>query len=166
MDWLRLKIINIPRLKKISPIIAVLIIFGASIVMLTAIFLISGESGSKGRRIVKVNGQEINVEIASTPEQQYQGLSDRREICAACGLLFVFPDAGIKSFVMRNMNFPLDIIFIDNGTIKNIAANLKPEGSEPKNIYESAGAANQVLEVNGGYCEKYNIKPGDKIILE
>ncbi|MFA6194303.1 MAG: DUF192 domain-containing protein [Patescibacteria group bacterium] len=113
--------------------------------------------------IVMINQQEIKVEIASTPEEQYQGLSGRKSICADCGLLFNFSDFGPKTFVMRNMKFPLDIIFINDGVIKNIAANLVPEGSAPKNFYESDGPADQVLEVNGGYCEKYNIKSGDRI---
>ncbi|MDP2944512.1 MAG: DUF192 domain-containing protein, partial [bacterium] len=64
------------------------------------------------------------------------------------------------------MEFPLDIIFIEGGIIKNIAANLEPEGNNPTRIYESDGPADQVLEVNGGYCQKYNIRPGDKVSLE
>lgn len=114
-------------------------------------------------RVAVINRQEIKIEMASTPEQQYQGLSGRKEICADCGMLFDFSESGPKTFVMRNMRFPLDIVFIDNGVIKNIAANLEPEGGAPKNFYKSAGAADQVLEVNGGYCAKYDIKPGDKI---
>lgn len=118
------------------------------------------------RIIVKIGQQEIKAEVASTPARHYQGLSGREAICADCGMLFDFSDYGPKSFVMRNMKFPLDIIFIDDGIIRNIAANLQPEGANPQRIYESGGAANQVLEVNGGYCEKYNIKPGDKIWIK
>ncbi len=115
---------------------------------------------------LKINQQEIKVEIASTLKQQYRGLSGRKSICAACGMLFNFSDSGVRSFVMRDMEFSLDMIFIENGIIKNIAANLEPEGNNPTHIYESDGPADQVLEVNGGYCQKYNIKPGDRIQLE
>ena len=45
---------------------------------------------------------------------------------------------------MRNMNFPLDILFIDDDKIINIAADLPPEGSEPVNIYVSGAAVNYV----------------------
>jgi len=112
---------------------------------------------------VQIGNQDLEVEVASTFSQQYQGLSGREAICADCGMLFNFSDYGPKSFVMRNMKFPLDIIFIDNGVIKNIAANLPPEGDRPAMIYQSAGAANQVLEVNGGYCAAHNIQAGDFI---
>lgn len=122
--------------------------------------------GQNHGRIAMINQREITIETAVTPEQQYQGLSGREAICADCGMLFDFSESGPKTFVMRNMRFPLDIIFIDNGVIKNIAANLEPEDSAPRNFYESTGAADQVLEVNGGYCAKYDIKPGDKIWIK
>jgi len=111
----------------------------------------------------RINGRKLALEIASTPSRQYRGLSNRDSLCADCGMLFNFTDSGQKSFVMRDMRFPLDIIFIDNGVIKNIAADLPPEGDRPSQIYQSAGAADQVLELNGGYCARYNIRAGDRI---
>lgn len=116
--------------------------------------------------VLKINRQEIKVEIVSTSKQQYRGLSGRKSICADCGMLFNFSDVGVRSFVMRDMEFPLDIIFIENGIIRNIAANLEPEGNSPTRIYESDGSVDQVLEVNGGYCQKNNIQPGDRVGLE
>jgi len=110
-----------------------------------------------------LNGQIINVELASTDREQYQGLSDRDSLCAECGMYFEFPYKDKLNFVMRDMRFPLDIIFINDDTILNIAANLAPEGSKTKNIYSSVSDANRVLEVNAGYCQKHGIKAGDKI---
>ena len=160
----------------IMPIL-VLAVSGGLVTILMAIFLAvsgndpSSKAASADNReeryaVVQVNRRELKVEIASDFKEQYQGLSNRSAICADCGMLFVFPDSGVKSFVMRRMEFPLDIIFIDNGVIRNIAANLEPEGAAPQNIYESAGPADQVLEVNGGYCERHDIKPGDKVSVK
>jgi len=128
--------------------------------------VVQADNNSGRQAIVRINQQEIQVEIASTLDRQYRGLSGRESICADCGLLFNFSDSEVRSFVMRDMEFPLDIIFIEDGVIKNIAAALKPEGSKPTRIYASTGSVDQVLEVNGGYCERYNIKPGDSIRLE
>jgi len=118
------------------------------------------------RRIstIKINQQIIKAEIVSNASDQYSGLSNRVSLCADCGMLFVFPDKQDREFVMRNMNFPLDIIFLDNGKIINIAANLKPEGNSPVTRYKSLAPANQVLELNGGYSEKYGVKAGDMVI--
>ncbi len=113
---------------------------------------------------IKIKGQVIKAEESSSALDQYLGLSNRPSLCADCGMIFIFPEKQEREFVMRNMNFPLDIIFLDDGKIINIAANLKPEGDYPVNRYKSSAPANRVLELNGGYSEKYGLKAGDTII--
>lgn len=112
---------------------------------------------------LSINDKKINIDIAFSDNDQYRGLSDRESLCGDCGMLFHFSDYNQRAFVMRNMKFPLDIIFINDNKIINIASNLAPEGDNPASIYYSEGKANDVLELNGGYCEKNNIKVGDKI---
>ncbi len=114
---------------------------------------------------VKVNDQVIKVELANQPSDWYQGLSNRAKLCADCGLLFNFPDKQIREFVMRQMKFPLDIIFINDQQIIKIAANLPPEDEQAQIIYSSEQLANQVLEVNANYCQRHGIKVGDIISI-
>lgn len=116
-------------------------------------------------KFISINDQIIKVEVANTPESRYEGLSGRENLCADCGMLFVFPDKSVRTFVMRNMNFPLDIIWIDGDEIKKISKNLPLEGAQPAVKYSSDAPIDYVLEVNGGFCENYEIKVGDKIIL-
>ena len=152
------------RLKLLA--IAIMIIIVVAIAAFGIFAEVASEKApAKQEAVVAVGGHELQVEMVSTPKQQYQGLSGRTSLCPDCGMLFVFADSGPKSFVMRDMAFPLDIIFIESGVIKSIAANLAPEGHEPKNIYSSTGASDQVLEVNAGYCAKYGIEPGAKVII-
>lgn len=113
---------------------------------------------------VKINDVIVEVEIAATEAETYRGLSWRENLCESCGMLFMFPEKTKLDFVMRNMNFPLDIIFADDDKIVKIYKNLPPEGSEPKAVYNSGRPANNVLEVNGGFADLNNIKIGDKII--
>lgn len=113
---------------------------------------------------VIINDKIVNVEIANTAEKHYQGLSNRKNLCDNCGMLFIFPDKKERTFVMRNMNFPLDIIWIDDDKIVKIDKNLLPEGENPVNNYSPDIPVNYVLEVNGGFADKNNIKTGDKII--
>lgn len=115
------------------------------------------------KRSVRIRSAVINVEIADTPWEQYQGLSNRSSLCANCGMLFIFPDRKIREFVMRDMKFSLDIIYISNGEIIKIDHNLAPEGSQPQNIYNSGSAADKVLELRGGFCEENGIRVGDSI---
>jgi uncharacterized membrane protein (UPF0127 family) len=112
---------------------------------------------------LKIGTQAVNIELAENDQQWYQGLSNRDSLGADSGMYFIFPDKNKLDFVMRNMRFPLDIIFINDDKILNIAENLAPEGSETKNIYSSNGEANRVLEVNAGFCQMHGIKGGDSI---
>jgi hypothetical protein len=110
-----------------------------------------------------ISEKKIKVEIASTPEAHYRGLSNREQLCPDCGMFFIFPDKQIRSFVMREMNFPLDIVFINSGEIVKIAADARPE-SYPAVAYSSSEPVDAVLELNAGYCSEKNIKIGDKIL--
>lgn len=115
---------------------------------------------------VVINDKIVNVEIADTAEKHYKGLSNRENLCDDCGMFFVFPDKKERTFVMRNMNFPLDIIWIDGDKIIKIDKNLMPEKENPQNIYNSGAPVNYVLEVNSGFCNGNNIKTGDKIFIK
>jgi len=108
---------------------------------------------------------KITVELAQNDAAQYQGLSNRKSLCQTCGLLFVWPDYEIRNFVMRNMNFPLDIIFIADNKIMEIDSNLWPEGDSPQNIYSSDVPVNYVLEINGGLTDRYGIMVGDEVTV-
>jgi uncharacterized membrane protein (UPF0127 family) len=110
---------------------------------------------------VKINDRMIKAEVTTKPAAMYRGLSGRHSLCADCGLLFNFSDRAARQFVMRDMEFPLDIIFIGGGRIIKIAANLPPAGTPPEIIYNSDGPADQVLEVNAGYAAASGIKIGD-----
>lgn len=67
------------------------------------------------------------VEVVSTPADMQQGLSGRKSLLPRQGMLFVFPSLGKQSMWMPNMNFPLDIVWIDDSkTIVKIEENATP----------------------------------------
>jgi hypothetical protein len=138
-------------------------------IILVVIFLISiffftaRPAAAPLQAIVEINSRIIDVEIASTPREFYRGLSGREALCPNCGMLFVFPDKKERGFVMREMNFPLDIIFIADSRIIKIAEKLPPAGKNPTEVYRSGAPADQVLEVNAGYADKYDFKIGDAV---
>ena len=112
---------------------------------------------------VKIGKNKIDVEIVDTEEARGQGLSGRESLGENDGMLFIFDDQNIAKFWMKDMNFPLDMIWINGNKIVNITKNVPPEGAEPDNIYSSDYPIDVVLEVNGGYCDKHNIQEGDYI---
>lgn len=135
------------------------------VVCLIAIYRIIPAGGKNRELLVAIGGQEIKVETATTEAEKYLGLSGRDSLCQDCGMLFVFPDQAEREFVMRDMKFPLDIIFINQGKIIKIATNLSPSGDSPLISYGSGQPADQVLEVNAGVAALNNWKEGDEVIV-
>jgi hypothetical protein len=126
------------------------------VVVLFFIFL----NWSKKESSVYISGKQLTVEIADNPSERYLGLSSRKNLLEDHGLLFIFSDYAKRRFVMRDMNFPLDIIFIKDGVVKEIKADCPPEGNNPLVIYESKDDINMVLEVPASYAKKNNIVIG------
>lgn len=126
------------------------------------VLILSACSKSK-ENSVTINNKIIKVEIADTIETQFRGLSNKEELCADCGMLFVLPDKKVRTFVMRDMNFPLDFIWIDDDKIVKIDKDAKPEGSNPVIRYLSDVPVNYVLEVNAGFCNKNGVNVGDAV---
>ena len=103
----------------------------------------------------------IDIEIADNEQKTAQGLMYRNAMPRNAGMLFLMPREDIQSFWMRNTYIPLDMIFVNsNKEIVTIHANTTPMN---ENSYISKAPALYVVEVNAGYCNKNNIKEGDKI---
>lgn len=126
---------------------------------------------SKEKKItptVKINQQLILVEIADTAEEQRKGLSGRQSLCPECGMLFIFNEKQRPSFWMKDMLFPIDIIWINENIIVGIDANLpvEPAVNGQFKYYQAPGAITSVLEVNAGFTTRHNIRKGDGIKFE
>ncbi len=114
---------------------------------------------------VVIDDVKIKVEIADDAAEMAQGLSDRKSLGENHGMLFVFDKPGTPAFWMKDMNFPLDIIWIQGDTIVDIAPNLPPLAGDFVSTYSPRVPANYVLEVNAGFAEKHGIKIGDEVDL-
>lgn len=112
---------------------------------------------------VTIGGNKFKVELSDTAEKRQKGLGERENICKSCGMLFVFPEPGNYSFWMKDMKFPLDIIWVSNGKIMYIAKNISPGF---KGIINPSLPADKVLEINAGLCDKYGIKEGNKVSIK
>lgn len=112
---------------------------------------------------VKINGVELKVEIAKTPGAQALGLSGRAELCQNCGLLFIFPDYQIRSFWMKDVNFPLDIIWLKDKEIVGLEENIPILTNNQITTINSPEEINKVLEVNAGWAKDNNVGVGDKV---
>ena len=104
----------------------------------------------------------LHIETANTPFKRALGLMYRKNLDNDCGMLFVFPSESSRSFWMKDTHIPLSIAYItSNGIITNIE-NMEPLSTDG---VKSKGPCKYALEVNQGWFESQNIKPGDRVIL-
>jgi len=120
--------------------------------------------------VITVNGTKINIFLAQTPEQRSEGLSKTESLKENEGMLFVFDKKDTKpSFWMKNMLFPIDIIWINDKKVIQIDTNVPvPPKDTPDNKLETYSPTTEidyVLEVNAGFCKDNNIKLGSKVDL-
>ncbi|OHB17739.1 MAG: hypothetical protein A2749_01730 [Parcubacteria group bacterium RIFCSPHIGHO2_01_FULL_45_26] len=104
----------------------------------------------------------LTFEVADNPEEQAMGLSGRKFMPPDHGMLFVFPTPTKPGFWMKDMLFPLDIIWLDrNWEITQINEDVSPE-TYPK-IYQSATIIKYVLELNAGVAKSLDLRVGGKV---
>jgi len=112
---------------------------------------------------IKTGSITLPVDIADDSCKQTLGLSGKASLNND-GMLFIFENAGNYGFWMKDMNFPLDIIWINsNFEIVGIEKDLYPE-TFPK-LFGQNYFAKYVLEISAGNSQKNNINIGDKIIF-
>ncbi len=104
----------------------------------------------------------VTVEVARSSAEQIRGLSRRPNLKPSHGMLFVYDRPQPVSIWMKDMRFPLDILWIRGGRIVKIekrAPPLDPHG--PERIYTAT--ADQVLEVPAGFSDRERIHLGDTV---
>jgi uncharacterized membrane protein (UPF0127 family) len=123
-------------------------------------------SGTYRQVNVTVNGIELVADVAATNEQMTKGLSVRDALADNEAMLFVFDTAQEHSFWMKNMKFPIDIIWLDSDkTVVHIEHNLQPCSFDAFcPTYKPANnSALYVLETVAGFAEKHGIVEGTKV---
>jgi uncharacterized membrane protein (UPF0127 family) len=103
----------------------------------------------------------IEAAIADTDLKRSEGLMNVRNMPADKGMIFLFDDEAPRSFWMANTPLPLDIIFVDaNWEIIRIHQSA-PAFTERN--FESGAPAKYVVEVNGGFTMRHDIREGMRI---
>lgn len=106
----------------------------------------------------------LRAEIADSDIERSQGLMFRENLAEGKGMLFIFEEENDHGFWMKNMRFPLDIIWIGaNKKVVDIIKEAFPCQREPCISYAPEAKAKYVLEVPAGFIENNNIGIGDKI---
>lgn len=110
------------------------------------------------------NEVSLNLEVAKTPLEKSKGLMYRDELDSFSGMYFPYLEGREVAFWMKNMNFPLDLIYLDkDGTVLKIHKNVNPCQEQNCARYLSDGKVYGVIEVNAEFTAVHNVKIGDNV---
>ena len=115
---------------------------------------------------IELGGKRLEVLVADTIGHQHIGLGKRDDLGVYGGMLFIHSEAKKYGIVMRDMRFPIDIVWLNNGEVIDIAPNVPTEPGVPESqlrVYYPRKSATAVLELPAGWTEKNRVKIGDVV---
>ncbi len=102
------------------------------------------------------------LDIADTPAKQTLGLGKRVDLRPDQGMVFTYEEPGRRCFWMKDMGFPIDIIWLDSDQrVVSIRSEVRPE-TYPE-TFCPANAAQYVVELYPGVAVTAGLKAGDKL---
>ena len=112
--------------------------------------------------VLRLAGTNYQLTIASTPAARQSGLGGRPAMSQTSGMLFVFDKPAVECFWMKDMQFPLDIIWINSEKqVVHVEQQVTPE-TYPKTFCPST-AAKYVIELRAGEAAKRHVTIGQKL---
>ncbi len=117
-------------------------------------------------KVTFFNGEgyvNVLVAVADDADERSAGLMGKT-LAPGEGMLFVFEESIPRTFWMKDMLIPLDIIFLDETfTVNEIKENTPPCDKSPCATYPTNKAAMYVVEVEAGFAKEHNLFPGVKM---
>lgn len=118
--------------------------------------------GTAGNIALSFGDTVVRVELATTSAARARGLSGRSVLAEGEGLLFVFPQEDRHAFWMKDMYFPIDILWLSSeGRVLSLAAQVRPD-SYPAS-FRPPVPARYVLELPGGYAQAHDVGEGSSV---
>jgi uncharacterized membrane protein (UPF0127 family) len=123
----------------------------------------SGAQARPGAATLVVGKIRFDLRLATTPDQQAQGLSGIKSMPDTSGMLFVFPKTAEECFWMKGMHFALDIVWLSAGDeVLLVDHNLSPR-TYPMSFCTHA---RYVIELVAGQARAAGITVGRTLTIE
>jgi len=123
---------------------------------------------SDEREELIVHDTIFKLDIADTSQLITKGLGERESLADNEGMWFIFNNSKVRTFWMKGMLIPIDIIWINEDRVIGFEENVQPEpGVSIMKLkkYVSPGPADRVLEVNAGTVERIGIAVHDRALV-
>lgn len=115
------------------------------------------------RPTAQIRDHKFYLLTAKSDKDKQVGLSKYKKIEDDKGMVFVFEKPGLYPFWMKDMKFPIDIIYINQNRIVTIYKNLPKDNLT---IYSPTQSADKVLEINANLSDKYSFAVGDSVTFK
>lgn len=141
------------------------LILGAAVVIFLLLILLTFIFSRKSTKVT-VEGQTFSVKVAKTDKEKQIGLSDTKKLDKNKGMLFVFDNPDYYAFWMKNMKFPIDIIYINGDKVTYVVHDAPAPTDSNLPIYQPNEKSDKVLEINSGLSKTYDIKAGSPVKIQ
>jgi len=134
---------------------------------LLALACAAAASGPRRPVVVLAERQRVAVDVVDTPALRARGLSGRAGLAPDEGMLFLFEAPALQSFWMKDMRFPIDIVWIRDRKIVGITPDLPvPRTQRELPQFRSPVPCDVVLEIRAGAARRWGLRLGDSARLE
>jgi uncharacterized membrane protein (UPF0127 family) len=113
------------------------------------------------RQTVTLDGVPVEVEIADSSAERSLGLQEHQPLAPGEGMLFVFPGAEPRTFAMKEVSFPIDVLFIAEDMTVSAVEPLSPGDAR---LVSSPGRSSDVLELPQGWAVERGIGVGSAFV--
>jgi hypothetical protein len=135
--------------------------------LLILVLGMSGVAEAQEKKAIRVyfpNGESVRAEPAISAQERERGLMFRDKLERNHGMLFFMGEEAIHPFWMKNVNFPIDIVWLDRQRrIVHMARNVPPCRKDPCPTYPPLMPALYVLELAAGRADELDLKLNDKL---
>jgi len=152
------------KLYSFLPLVILLLALFAGIVVFQGEGVIENFEKENNLRL-SIGGAVFNIEIADTTKRRQQGLSGRESLALDSGMLFVFEREDTHGIWMKDMQFSIDIVWLDDEfVIVDIVSDAFPD-SYP-NVFIPRTPALYVLELSAGVSNIHGLESGVQLVIE
>ncbi len=142
-------------------------VIGVSIVILGVLLLTQVVNGYffSSKAVMHLSGARFEVTLADNQKTRTKGLSGTKVLPADHAMVFVFDYPSQWSIWMKEMNFPIDIVWLDDSKrVVHLVTNVPPE-SYPNKTFSPAEPARYVVEFRSGTVSQKGIKIGQEAVF-
>lgn len=136
------------------------------VVSLTVLWQVVQPRIAPGMTYVFFGEHEFRATVAKTHQARTKGLSGTESLPKGEAMLFVFETDGSQPIWMKDMNYSIDIVWLDEHKIVvDFEKNATPE-SYPTKTFSSRQPARYVIELPEGTIKEKSIRIGQQAYFE